>query len=83
MCFTKLPGYHANRNEDRPIQSAAEMWSRDSSFGNIRFMRLFVGFPGQGCQTTVRGRKRRFSVFLVTISSETSEIRTGLLSSNM
>jgi len=50
--------------------------------GNIRFMQIFAGVPwGGGVKR--RCRQRQFSAFSLAISSETLEIRTALLYSDM
>jgi len=39
---------YVKTNEDTPVLSATKMFVRDSSFGEIRFMRIFVSVLVQG-----------------------------------
>ena len=48
--------------------------------GNIRFIRIFVEFPGGGASND--SRQRQFSAFSLALSTETLEMRPALLYSD-
>jgi len=48
--------HHESLNGDRPILLATKMQPN----GNIKFMRVFAGFPGEGIKRKSGNRKRRF-----------------------
>ena len=51
ICFRKDASFgthHKKLNEDRPVLSAAKVQAIDSSFGDIRFMRIFAGVLRRG-----------------------------------
>jgi len=54
--------HNENVNKPRPILSAMKMKPNDSSFCNIRLMRIFAGVQWKGGVKRLSGnRKRRFS----------------------
>jgi len=46
-------------NEDRPILSAAKCRPMTLVSGNIRFMRIFAGFPWAEASNDIGGYRRR------------------------
>jgi len=65
--------HHENLNEDRPILLVAKIYSPITLvFRNIKFVRIFAGFPGkEGIKKTVEwSKKQQFSVLSVVVPSE-------------